>query len=156
MSGLNINKVTKIGVEREIERGIEIGRDQEKHAWGVASHSSICITVACPPQSVATQTDTHTVSSTSISMAIQTMPITPTTASFGTQTNTPYDPTSSKQVTATDLKAQIIKIDNLVTSQPLNSPKSIQSAPKHSICQHQPHTLLVSIPSPLNPIPHLF
>jgi hypothetical protein len=49
VNGLDINEITRIGVERGMERGIEIGRDREKHVWDAAGHSSICITVARPP-----------------------------------------------------------------------------------------------------------
>ena len=58
---IDINEVLRTGVEKSIEkgieRGIEIGWDWEKHAWGAAGHSTTCITVACPPQGVAIQTD---------------------------------------------------------------------------------------------------
>src|SRR6267378_677722 len=40
--GADVNEITKIGVEK----GIEIGHDQEKRAWGTAGHSTTCITVA--------------------------------------------------------------------------------------------------------------
>jgi len=61
VDGMDINEVLKTGFEKGnesgIETGIEIGRDREKRAWGTASHSTTCITVARPPQGVAVQTD---------------------------------------------------------------------------------------------------
>ena len=53
VDGMDINEVLKTGFEKGnksgIETGIEIGRDQEKHVWGAAGHSTTCIMVAHPP-----------------------------------------------------------------------------------------------------------
>jgi len=51
--GADVNEISKVAAEK----GIEIGRDREKRAWGAAGHSDKCITVARPPRGVAVQTE---------------------------------------------------------------------------------------------------
>ena len=51
--GADVNEISKVAAER----GIEIGRNREKRAWGAAGHSTKCITVARPPRGVAVQTE---------------------------------------------------------------------------------------------------
>jgi len=51
--GADVNEISKVAAER----GIEIGQNWEKCAWGAAGHSTKCITVARPPRGVAVQTE---------------------------------------------------------------------------------------------------
>jgi hypothetical protein len=78
--------------EEGVERGMEIGRDLEKRAWGAAGHSNVCITVARPPRGVAIQTEDPPRSTASSAVQVEmpkplpTAPVLPHTTESTVQT----------------------------------------------------------------------
>jgi len=130
--GVDISEGMRAAAERGYERGIEEGRTWEKCAWGAASHSNICITVARPPRGVAIQMDDPPPRLTSTA-ATQANTPPPLVATAAVQVNTPQPPPPLYVTVQTDVLRTIPfgtrDASSQTTSQPSPIPDPVHSLP---------------------------
>ena len=143
VNGLDINEIMRIGVER----GIEIGRDKEKHAWGAAGHSNICIKVARPPQGVAIQTEDplpHSIATKAVQVeTLKPPPATPNlplTFDIGVQSETPHAPPLVSLSTQTSTPS-LIKVNNQMSDTKVLSLDWAEDATSLPVLPLPPHDL---------------